>query len=207
MKRRSEQNDYTERGIYMVTLAIEGRKALLGTLVGNADVTSGPDAPHVVLSPLGKRVGQCWLDISRYYPQVETMKLCIMPDHIHGVLFVHDRIERHLGHVINGFKAGTRKAARELGVIAEAVPQPTEPALPQMATLYIGKGKKDKISKGDIVGFLCKKGGLTPAEIGRIDVNDRYAYAAVSRQQVQQVLRMVNGEKIKGLRTVVEPVR
>lgn len=31
------------------------------------------------------------------------------------------------------------------------------PALPRMATLYIGKGKKDKISKGDIVGFLCKK--------------------------------------------------
>ena len=79
--------------------------------------------------------------------------------------------------------------------------------MPKMATLYIGKGKKDKISKGDIVGFLCKKGGLTPAEIGRIDVNDRYAYAAVSRQRVQQVLRMVNGEKIKGLRTVVEPVR
>ena len=42
-----------------------------------------------------------------------------------------------------------------------------------MATLYIGKGKKDKISKGDIVGFLCKKGGLTPDEIGRIDVKDR----------------------------------
>ena len=126
MKRRSEQNNYTERGIYMVTLAIEGRKPLLGTLAGDAAVTSGPDAPHVVLSPLGKRVGQCWLDISRYYPQVETMKLCIMPDHIHGVLFVHDKTECHLGHIINGFKAGTRKAARELGVIAEALPQPTE---------------------------------------------------------------------------------
>ena len=30
-----------------------------------------------------------------------------------------------------------------------------KPVLPQMVTLYIGKGKKDKISKGDIVGFLC----------------------------------------------------
>ena len=42
------------------------------------------------------------------------------------------------------------------------------PALPKMATLYIGKGKKDKISKGDIVGFLCKSGGLRSDEIGRI---------------------------------------
>ncbi|MCQ2221037.1 MAG: DEAD/DEAH box helicase, partial [Prevotella sp.] len=32
-------------------------------------------------------------------------------------------------------------------------------SMPKMVTLYIGKGKKDKISKGDIVGFLCKSGG------------------------------------------------
>ena len=78
---------------------------------------------------------------------------------------------------------------------------------PRMATLYIGKGKKDKISKGDIVGYLCKKGGLEPSDIGRIDVNDRYAYAAVSCKMVQQVLRLTRGEKIKGIRTVVELVR
>lgn len=78
---------------------------------------------------------------------------------------------------------------------------------PKMATIYIGKGKKDKISKGDIVGFLCKKGGLDTEDIGRIDVTDRYAYAAVSRDKLQQVLRLVKGEKIKGIRTVVEPVK
>ena len=38
-----------------------------------------------------------------------------------------------------------------------------------MATLYIGKGKKDKISKGDILGFLCKKGNLGKEDVGRID--------------------------------------
>ncbi len=78
---------------------------------------------------------------------------------------------------------------------------------PRMATLYVGKGKKDKISKGDIVGFLCKKGGLSLDDIGRIDVKDRYTYVAVNRGKAQQVFRMVNGEKIKGLKTVVEPVR
>lgn len=79
--------------------------------------------------------------------------------------------------------------------------------LPRMSTIYIGKGKKDKISKGDIVGFLCKIGGLTPQEIGRIDVNDRYAYAAVSRTRLNALLKAVKGQKIKGLRTVVEPVK
>ena len=76
-----------------------------------------------------------------------------------------------------------------------------------MSTLYIGKGRKDKISRGDIVGFLCKKGGLEPADIGRIDVKDRYAYAAVSRQKLQQVLQLTRGEKIKGIKTIIEQVR
>ena len=78
---------------------------------------------------------------------------------------------------------------------------------PKMETLYIGKGKKDKISKGDIVGFLCKKGGLDSSAIGRIDVRERYCYVAVSREKVGQVLSMAGGEKIKGIKTIVEVVR
>ena len=90
---------------------------------------------------------------------------------------------------------------------AESASQPATPPAPKMATLYIGKGKKDKISKGDIVGFLCKKGGLEPGDIGRIDVKDRYAYAAVKREKLQQVLRQTQGEKIKGIKTIIEQVR
>ena len=85
--------------------------------------------------------------------------------------------------------------------------QYTVPALPRMATLYIGKGKKDKISKGDIVGFLCKNGGLKADEIGRIDVKDRYAYVAIRREKVKQTLHLVRGQKIKGIKTIVEEVR
>jgi hypothetical protein len=76
-----------------------------------------------------------------------------------------------------------------------------------MATIYIGKGKKDKISKGDIVGFLCKIGGLSNDEIGQVDVKDRYAYAAVARKKLHQVLKLTKGEKIKGIRTVFEEVK
>jgi hypothetical protein len=51
-----------------------------------------------------------------------------MPDHIHGVLFVKEKMPHHLGTIINGFKAGTRKAARELGVITATMSPSTEPA-------------------------------------------------------------------------------
>lgn len=81
------------------------------------------------------------------------------------------------------------------------------PPKPKMVTLYIGKGKKDKLSKGDIVGFLCKKGGLKGMEIGRISVEDRFTYVAIDRAQLRSVLRNVQGEKIKGVKTIIEEVR
>jgi len=124
MKRRCNLNDYCDRGIYMITIAIEGRRPLLGRLVGDT-----PEEAYVVLSAFGERVRACWMAIPKYHPQIEVVKLCIMPDHIHGILFVHERIERHLGHVIWGFKAGCRKAARELEIlpdVAAEIPQYTK---------------------------------------------------------------------------------
>lgn len=88
--------------------------------------------------------------------------------------------------------------------LPETIPAPPRPT---MATIYIGKGKKDKISKGDILGFLCKTGQLNAAEIGRIDVKDRYSYAAVNSSKLRKVLENTKGEKIKGIKTVIEPVR
>ena len=75
-----------------------------------------------------------------------------------------------------------------------------------MVILYIGKGKKDNISKGDVLGFLCKKGGLNSSDVGRIDVKERYTYAAVNCSKLSQVLRLTKGEKIKGINTLVEEV-
>ena len=95
------------------------------------------------------------------------------------------------------------------GNVKDFIPSPfnDHPQLPKMATLYIGKGKKDKISKGDVVGFLCKIGGLKSDEIGRIDVNDRYSYVAVKQKRLASVLRNVQGEKIKGLKTIFEEIK
>ena len=79
--------------------------------------------------------------------------------------------------------------------------------VPKMVTLYIGKGKKDKLSKGDIVGFLCKIGGLQGSDIGKISVEERYTYVAIARPKLSSVLRNVQGAKIKGIKTIVEEVK
>lgn len=91
---------------------------------------------------------------------------------------------------------------------AFALPEVTpKPSLPEYATLYIGKGKKDKINKIDIVGFLFKKGNLNKDEIGQIDVKDHYSFAAIARKKIKQTLNLVRNEKIKGVKTLIEEAR
>jgi len=72
------------------------------------------------------------------------------------------------------------------------------PSKPKWVTIYISKGKKDKINKVDIVGFLSKVGGLERDQMGRIDVLPRWAYAAVDRRVAESLLARVKGQKIKG---------
>lgn len=73
-----------------------------------------------------------------------------------------------------------------------------EPPAPKWQTLWIGKGKKDKVNKIDIVGFLSKKGLLKKEEIGLIEVKDFYAYTAIKRSKMKQLLKRIQNEKIKG---------
>lgn len=75
---------------------------------------------------------------------------------------------------------------------------------PRWTTLYIGKGKKDKVNRVDVVGFLSKVGGLQHDELGRIDVGDHFVYAAVAHERLAEVLKRVRGQKIKGIKTIVE---
>lgn len=76
------------------------------------------------------------------------------------------------------------------------------PSRPLWATVYIGKGKKDKISRGDILGFLTKIGGLEGKQIGRIDVLPQWSYVAVERRAVKALLARIKGQKIKGIKTI-----
>ena len=83
----------------------------------------------------------------------------------------------------------------------------TLPPAPEWTALYVGKGKRDKISRGDLAGFFIKKGGLKPEDVGTILVFDNYAYVAVKLKQMRALLKKVEGEKIKGIKTLVMPAR
>lgn len=89
----------------------------------------------------------------------------------------------------------------EIYELPEQAPRPSKPL---WVTLYIGKGKKDKLSRIDIAGFLYKKGNLSREDVGAIDVKEHYAFVAIRRVKVKQLLTLIRGEKIKGMKTVIE---
>ncbi|MDE6469129.1 MAG: DEAD/DEAH box helicase [Muribaculaceae bacterium] len=75
-----------------------------------------------------------------------------------------------------------------------------------VATIYINAGKQEKISRGDVAGFLIHKGGLEGAEVGKIDVKDHAAYAAVPADKADAVVRALAPHKIKNTRVRVSKI-
>lgn len=78
------------------------------------------------------------------------------------------------------------------------------PAKTPFQTIYISAGKKDKVNKVDIVGYLIKKGELSKDDIGIIEVKDTTSYVAVARNKVKDVLKKLANEKLKGKKIKME---
>ena len=110
MRRRRVGHDYQGRCIYMITLVVKERRPLLGTLMGNGETEPAIVEP----SPLGRAVMQSLVNIPQYYPEIAIWTFQLMPDHLHFIVFVKERIPVHLGKVINGFKVGCNRAYKEL---------------------------------------------------------------------------------------------
>jgi REP element-mobilizing transposase RayT len=118
---RSIHHDYHGRGIYLITLCTEGRKPLLGTLVG-----SSLDEAAIAPTALGHEVLRCWEQIPEVQRQLAAEKAAktglpcdrditlleyqLMPDHFHGIIFVRKDMDIALGDIIRGFMVGCTKA-------------------------------------------------------------------------------------------------
>lgn len=82
-------------------------------------------------------------------------------------------------------------------------PEKRAPETVPLETIYFSAGRREKLSKGDIVGFLVKECGLDAADIGRIDVYDHYALAAVSAAKATAALERAKGKRIKGEKRII----
>lgn len=71
------------------------------------------------------------------------------------------------------------------------------PEKPKWTTFFIGAGKKDKVNKVDIVGFLTNKGQLKKDDIGLIEVKDFFSFVAIRKSRAAVTLPLIQGQKIK----------
>ena len=115
MLRRCVGHDYTKRQIYMITMVTEGRRALFGKVVGRSDAEEDSmEKPRIELSELGRRVADEWWESSLHHPEVKVIALQMMPDHLHGILYVKEKMEKPLGMMLRGFKQSCNRHYREL---------------------------------------------------------------------------------------------
>jgi superfamily II DNA/RNA helicase len=78
------------------------------------------------------------------------------------------------------------------------------PEKPKWSTLFIAAGKKDKVNKIDIVGFLGNKGELKKEDIGLIEVKDFFSFVAVRKSKVGRTLEAIKNEKIKNKKVKID---
>ncbi len=80
------------------------------------------------------------------------------------------------------------------------------PKATRIATLYFNAGKREKISRGDIAGYLMQRGGLNSDEVGRITVKDHYSLASIPASKLQSTLDAIAPHRLKNQRVRVTPV-
>ena len=93
---RAKWMDYRSPSIQLLTMVTSDRLPLLGELQGQ----------HIALTPLGQKVAEEIERIPTYKgaSSIEIYNYVIMPDHIHILLRIHDRLPKHLGQYIRWFK-------------------------------------------------------------------------------------------------------
>lgn len=208
MKRRSYSHDYSRSGFYHITISTT--KALhqpLGRMAGCLDKPDGDnDAPHVVLSPLGRMVEQELTEsIQRYYPMLKVLDYIVMPEHLHFLLVAYSNIvsrsgrSTHLGHVIAGFKYGCNKRYWAMtGRAKPAEPAGTISAKPAAEPAGTSSALSDSVAKPDSPPLFdegyCDVMPIDEAQIATqrayIHANPRNRLLRMSHRQWLQPQRM-----------------
>lgn len=78
---------------------------------------------------------------------------------------------------------------------------------PEMVTVCLDLGRKDKIRPGDILGALIKDAGLPGEAIGKIDIAALCSYVAIHRSQVDKAYRYLQNGKLKGRKVNAKKLR
>ena len=105
--------NYATPSAYYVTICVEDRQCIFGTISEGA----------VVPSDRGTIAIECWREIPHKYPAIALDAYVVMPNHVHGVLLFPDAGQAlpNLGQVVNWYKALVCKSVRRMSSSSRAV--------------------------------------------------------------------------------------
>ena len=94
--------DYSTPGTYFITVCIADRKPILWNV--------GAAICRQELSKTGRLVEAAILQIPQKYPMISVDKYCVMPDHIHFLIFIKSerataRVAPTLGRLVGAYKS------------------------------------------------------------------------------------------------------
>lgn len=103
--RRAWWHDYRSKGIYFITINKRQGSPDFGVLDGNWHIPVGiPGSPFIRLSVEGKEISSALTRISEIFPYSRLLQYAIMPDHVHILIQIHERLPMELGFYVSKFK-------------------------------------------------------------------------------------------------------
>ena len=103
-------------GIYHVTMVIPSREPLLGKLV---IPENDPAQARVERTELGNSLVLELLRLPTFYSEIQILQYCLMPDHLHAVLYVRRQMKKSIRIVARGFWQGAKKLERTSSIMSE----------------------------------------------------------------------------------------
>ena len=117
-------------GLYHVTMVVPSRQPLFGELI---IPDNDPMQAFVKRTNLGNAVVDRLLRIPEFYSEVQVLHFCLMPNHLHAILYVRRAMKKGISSVITGFWRAARTLGRAysfaLSSLADSSVYYTNPAL------------------------------------------------------------------------------
>ena len=112
---RLKSYDYSKEGYYFVTICTKNRQENFGNI----------EDGEMVLNKFGEITEKCWYDLPNHYLNSRLDEFVIMPNHVHGIVVIVDRVgnglkpfptkQNHgLSEIIRGFKTFSSRRINEL---------------------------------------------------------------------------------------------
>jgi REP element-mobilizing transposase RayT len=111
--------------LYHITMTVTDRQPVLGALITPYD---DPAKTFVQRTALGDALVDCLMSIPRHHPEVKVLHFCLMPDHLHAVLYVQRSMPKGIGTVARGFWQAAKKLGRASSVPSSAPSSPSSSA-------------------------------------------------------------------------------